>query len=155
MTILGKQNSIRGLRDNSKAERLEDLNLVPVEVVIAANAITKAESGKIFILSKATGFNSTLPTPKAGLNYRFIVGISPTTAYTIKSNGDANIINGQVASAEDAAGSVSTAAGADIINFVANKAIIGDYIDVVSDGTSWFVSGLCNVQDAVTTVQTA
>ena len=126
---------------------------VPVENVITTNVITAAESGKTFILSLAGGFTSTLPKPEVGLNFKFIVGVAPTTAYIIATNGSANIIQGQVVSAEDAAGSVATAADSDTITFVANKAIIGDTVEVVSDGSRWFVKGFCNVQDGITTTK--
>lgn len=127
-----------------------------VTVLTATKTVLASESGTIFILNSATEFASTLPRPEAGLHYTFIVGAAPSGAnYTIKSYGDANIIHGQIVSAEDAAGSVSTAAAADIVNFVSAKAIVGDRVDVVSDGTNWYITGFCNVQDAITTVQTA
>lgn len=123
------------------------------ESVITTKTITAAESGSTFILNLAAGFVTTLPAPSAGLKYKFIVGTAPTGSYTIVTNASANVIHGQIASAEDAAGSVSTTAASDTISFVLNLAIIGDYCEVISDGTSWFVSGLCNVQDGMTTTQ--
>ena len=125
-----------------------------VETVTATNVITATECGKTFILNSATEFVSTLPTPTAGCPFRFIVGAAPSSAsYTVVTSGSANVIHGQIASAEDGAGSVSTTASADTITFVDSKAIVGDYVDIISDGTSWFVSGLCNVQDGITTTQ--
>jgi uncharacterized cupin superfamily protein len=124
-----------------------------VETVTTTNVITADENGKTFILSLAGGFESTLPTPAAGLHFKFIVGVAPTTAYTIVTESSSNIIHGQVCTPEDAAGSVATVASADTITFVANLAIIGDYVKVVSDGTSWFLSGMCSVQDGITTTQ--
>lgn len=124
------------------------------ETVAATNTLTVAECGKVMTLSHATEFVTTLPAPTAGCRFTFIVANAPETAsYTIVTSGSSNIIHGQVASAEDALGSVATAASSDTITFVDAKAIIGDYVEVVSDGTSWFVSGLCNVQDGITTTQ--
>jgi hypothetical protein len=125
-------------------------------VVNAATDVEATDNGKTFYLDSATGFACTLPAPATGLRFKFVVSTAPTSGnQTIKTDSDDNIIHGQVCSAEDAAGSVVTAAAADIINFVANLAIIGDFVELESDGTNWYVSGMCNVQDAITTVQTA
>ena len=122
-----------------------------VETVATTNVITAAESGKTFFLSHATEFTSTLPAPAAGLEYTFIVADAPESAnYLIQTNSSANIIHGSIASAEDAAGSVSCVAGGDEVNFVDAKAIIGDRVSLISDGTSWFITGTCSVQDAIT-----
>lgn len=117
-----------------------------VEVVAATNVITAAESGKTFFLSLAGGFTSTLPAPAAGLRYSFIVKTAPTTAYIITTNAGANVLYGTVANngAEAEANGIDIAAQ-DTINFVANQAKVGDTVDVVSDGTNWYVSGM--VQD--------
>lgn len=128
--------------------------LVYVETLTAAKTVSAAETGTKFILNLAGGIAVTLPAPAEGLNYEFVVGaLEPTSSHTILTYGSANIIEGQVGSAEDAAGSVATAADSDTITLVANKAIHGDYVKIFSDGTNWYVSGLCNVQDAITTTQ--
>jgi hypothetical protein len=126
------------------------------EVVAATNILTAAESGKVCFLNDATEFVTTLPTPAAGLHFKFIVANAPESAsYTIVSHDGSDIIHGNVASAEDAAGSVDSTAGtpADTITFVDAKAVIGDWVEVVSDGTYWYACGGCNVQDAVTFTQ--
>ena len=65
----------------------------------------------------------------------------------------ANIIVGNVCSAEDAAGSVATVTDGDTISFVASKAVHGDFVHVWSDGTNWYLDGACKVQDAITLTQ--
>jgi hypothetical protein len=124
-----------------------------IVALITTASVTPAQSGKIFTLGLAGGFTVTLPRPVAGLNYRFIVKVAPTTAYIIATAGSANIMYGVVASAEDAAGSVGCAAASDTLTFVANKALIGDSVEIISDGTNWYVRGGCNVQDAITLTQ--
>jgi len=42
------------------------------------------------------------------------------------------------------------AANEDSINFVASTCLIGDRIDVVCDGTSWFVSGFSGAAGGIT-----
>lgn len=127
------------------------------ETVAATNVIAASESGTTYFLSHATEFVSTLPAPAAGLNYSFIVANAPETAsYTIVTTGGTDLIHGMLVSAEDAAGSGDSTAGtpADTITFVDAKAVIGDRVDVISDGTNWFAKAYSNVQDAITFTQT-
>ena len=123
------------------------------ETVVTTRLLAIADSGKTFFLDLAGGFTITLPVPALGLNYKFVVKTAPTTNYIILTDSVANLINGAVYSSEAAA--VVVAAAADTINFVANLALPGDYITLESDGTSWFVTGGCFVQDGITTVQAA
>lgn len=122
------------------------------ETVTAANVITAAESGKTFFLSSATEFASTLPAVAAGLRFTFIVAAAPSGAsYTIVTDGSANVIVGHVLSSQDAGGSAdSETSGGDTISFVDSKAVVGDRVDVISDGTSWFARGTCKVFDGIT-----
>lgn len=122
-----------------------------VETVTATNVITAAESGKTFFLSALAGFESTLPTAAAGLNFKFVVSTAPTSnGYTI-TGSPADKISGTVAcsGAEDTVNGV-TAALADNIILVHNVALLGDTVEFVSDGTNWFVTGNVNTFAAVT-----
>ena len=121
-----------------------------IEDVTATNVITAAESGKTFFLNSATEFASTLPAPAAGLNYTFIVKAAPSGAnYTVATNGGADIIIGMVtcATADDLG---QYDANADVVTFVGGSSIVGDWIRVVSDGTSWYLSGACFVAEGIT-----
>jgi hypothetical protein len=119
-----------------------------VETVTAANVITASETGKTFFQALAGGFASTLPAPAAGLKYRFVVSVSPTTAYTIVTNGSANIIKGGTI---EIAGTASPYINnGDLITFVANTAVVGDWVELVSDGTSWFLSGMSSADGGIT-----
>jgi len=135
-----------------RADRIVKRDLV--KSLTAATTLTYMQSGKILTLNLAAGFAVTLPAPKEGLDYTFIVGTAPTGAYTVVTNGSSNIIYGNVCTPEDAAGSVSVAQASDTITFVASKAVIGDMVRVVSDGTNWYlVAGMCTVQDGITVTQ--
>jgi len=113
------------------------------EIVITTNVITAAESGKTFYLALANGFTSTLPAPALGLRFRFIVTIAPTTAYIITTNGGADILFGMM---EERAGTAGVAGAAqDTFNFVANNAIIADWVEFWSNGTNWYYHGMVNV----------
>ena len=126
---------------------------VLTEAVTTTNVITAAENGTRFVLNTATAFVSTLPAPAAGLEYWFYIGATvPTTTHTIVTNASANVIEGTISSREVSA-LVACVAAADTISFVANLAVTGDYAHVWSDGTNWFLNGMCFVQDGMTTTQ--
>ena len=121
------------------------------EVVTATNVITASESGKTFFVDAAAGFESTLPTAAAGLEFTFIVKTAPTSnGYTI-TGSPADKIFGTVAcsGAEDTVNGV-TANAADNVILVANVALIGDLVKFYSDGTNWYVTGNVNTFAAIT-----
>jgi hypothetical protein len=125
----------------------------PVEVTTTTDVLTTADCGKTLVLNSATEFVTTLPAPVAGCRFKVVVRAAPASAsYTVVTTSSANVIEGVVATAEEGA-SVAVAADADTVTFVDGKAIKGDYVDFISDGTNWFVSGMCNVQDGITTTQ--
>jgi hypothetical protein len=122
-----------------------------VETVAAANVITASESGKTFYLALAGGFASTLPAPAAGLKYKFIVAVAPTTAYTIATNDGANLFRGGINELEvDTGDDGPYSAVGDLISFVANIAVVGDWVSVESDGTNWYITGQTNADGGVT-----
>jgi hypothetical protein len=121
------------------------------EVVTATNVLTAAESGKVFFLSAAGGFATTLPAPALGLNFTFIVKTAPTSVgYTIVSESAAEIIVGGVHDAGGAAGDVESTVGATTITFVANQSVLGDKAILHSDGTNWYARVFVNVAAGAT-----
>jgi hypothetical protein len=125
----------------------------PPEIVTATNVITADESGKTFFLNSTTEFVSTLPAPKSGMRFTFIVKAAPSGAdYTIVTGSSANIIKGAVFSSDlNAAsdGDIETTGG-DTISFVSAKAVAGDRVELWCDGTNWFAHGFCTVFDGIT-----
>jgi hypothetical protein len=150
LTELG---SLNGLTATTAELNMAADHSANVEVVTATNAIAATESGMTYFLNSATEFVSTLPAPAAGLRFSFIVTAAPSGAdYTIVTTSSSNIIKGQVLSADlNAAsdGDIETSGG-DTISFVSAKAVAGDRVDVICDGTNWFAYGQCTVFDAIT-----
>jgi hypothetical protein len=108
------------------------------EIVTTTNVIAATESGKTFFLNSATAFVSTLPAPAAGLKFKFVITTQPTSGnHTVVTNAGANVIEGMC----DVNSTLVLASNEDSINIVQNTAIIGDWFEVISDGTSWFVHG--------------
>ena len=122
---------------------------VAVTTKTAASTLTAADSGKTIFLDSATEFVTTLPLPAAGLRFTFIVKAAPVgTAYTVVTNGSANIIKGQQYNAAGVAGDTGTAD--DTITFVASSSVAGDRVELISDGTSWFAYAFCTLAASIT-----
>lgn len=108
------------------------------EDVTAVNTLAYTECGKTVFLNSATEFASTLPAPVAGCYFKFIVKAAPVGAnYTVLTNGGDNIIEGSAT----VNGAAIAAVDEDTITFTASAAVAGDWVELYSDGTSWFVAG--------------
>jgi hypothetical protein len=122
-----------------------------VEIVTATNVISAAESGTTYFLNSASEFVSTLPAPAAGLRFSFIVTGAPTGAsYTIGTNAAAQVIVGHVLTSATAIGDSENTLGANVITFVDGQSVIGDRVDVISDGTNWYATAMCAVAAGIT-----
>jgi hypothetical protein len=106
-------------------------------VTLAAEdkTLTEADSGKVFIVSQSAAHDITLPaTSIAGWNAKFIVGTA--------GGNDVDIVAGTADTMKGLELSNTAVAidAADKCTFVASNAIVGEYVEVVSDGTSlWTV----------------
>jgi len=108
--------------------------------------LTAADSGKTLFLNAAGGGTVTLPALKAGLNFNILVGaIAPTTAWIIDSAEGDNISGILVVN-----GASVAAVAEDQINFVANTAVSGDYIELACDGSAWYVKGVGSAAGSIT-----
>ncbi len=133
---------------------VDNLRQSSAAVLTATRTITAEESGSTFYLSSATEFVTTLPAPSLGLEYKFVVSAAPSGAsYTIVSASSGNIIKGMVLTAQDAGGSGDSGTADDTITFVDGQAVAGDWVQVMTDGTSWFATAHCKVLAGVTFTQ--
>lgn len=128
--------------------------LLPAEDTTATNALTAAESGKVIWLNSATEFVTTLPAlsaVSAGTSFKFIVKAAPAAAsYTvITGNSTENKIYGLAV----VNGASVAAADEDTITFADGSAVVGDWVEVVSDGTNWYVSGQGAAAGGITLTQ--
>lgn len=122
-----------------------------IEIVEETNVITAAENGTTFFLKAAAGFASTLPAPAAGLRFTFIVHTAPTSnGYTIVTNGTTQkVLKGLVVVSGDGSGA-DVSAGGTTATFVHNKALPGDRVDMICDGTIWYMVGYAQVAAGLT-----
>lgn len=128
--------------------------VTPVEVVAATNEIEITESGTVYVLNHATEFVTTLPTvsTSAGVTFRFIIGAAPADAdYTIVTDTLENKIFGMVLEAEnDTTEDGPVGQDEDTITFVRAVAVVGDWVELTSDGVGWYVSGMTAADGGVT-----
>jgi len=117
------------------------------ETVAATNVILAIESGKTFYLNLVGGFTSTLPAPAVGLNFKFIVKTAPTTAYIITTNAGADILFGTFL---DIVGELVYFSAQDTLNFVAMTSLVGDRLEVESDGTNWYCKAFSGADGGIT-----
>ena len=136
-------------------------NLMVKPVTLAeARILTDSDSGKTYFLDAAGGFDITLPAPRGGVNFEFIIKTAPTTDYTISTDGDADNIVGHVVTSnvtvgEDQDFEAAETTGVNNVYLVANQGRIGDSVTLVSDGTHWFAEGHCALNGAITFTHTA
>jgi len=112
--------------------------LAVVETVAVATTLTAKDSGKVFILKASAGAQITLPAvaTSAGLRFKFIVGqLFATTDWTVKAL--TNAIEGSVL----VNGAHVAGVDENTISFVASAESIGDFAELVCDGTNWYVNG--------------
>lgn len=127
-----------------------------VEVISAAQTLTAADSGKVFILDAAAGATVTLPALEEGLNFKFIVGAAFATSNWVIASAEGDNINGIIADMGATVAGVP-AAGEDQINFVATAETIGDFVEFVCDSSNsqWLVSGMCAANGGITATDPA
>lgn len=146
------QKGARWYADVSPTVR-QRLPIPMARALTATTTLTADDNGSTLFLNSATEFATTLPAPALGMRFDFVVQAAPSGAsYTILSGSSANIIKGSVYSADlNAAsdGDIETAGG-DTITIVDSKAVAGDRVSLISDGTSWHMAAFTSVFDAVT-----
>lgn len=126
-----------------------------IVALTAASTLTTQQSGSLITLGTAGGFEVTLPSvaTSSGVWYDFVIKVAPTTAYTVVCSASENkfhglIVTNDVNSGTDADFTNGTAA--DRISFVANKALIGDRVQLLCDGSFWYSIVYTSVFDGVT-----
>jgi hypothetical protein len=115
------------------------------ELVSASASLNLSDSGKIFKIS-GTGYTMTLPAPTAGWKAKFIVSAAFSTDFVVQSPSDnRDTINGGVM----VNGAIVEADAVDRVTFEDDAESVGDYIEIHSDGTSYFLWGNGNAASSI------
>ncbi len=130
----------------------------------ATHTITAAESGEVYFLDRAGGMTITLPPVKEGAYFKFIVVDEMTGGdLVIQGNATTEYMVGAVPvrpqdSSADGTVNITAAKGTtkDILTVTDDDGIHeGSWIEVVSDGSVWFLSGYVIGGDEGTTAVVA
>ena len=130
---------------NENANALQQRRYV-TQTISTDTTLTAADAGQVISVNGASAVDVTLPrATTAGLWFRFV--LSDNTA-------DVDIIQGDAG--DELVGSImcltnkDTGTGSDTkITFKLGTALAGDYVEVVSDGSDWLVSGQSAVNSGI------
>ena len=100
----------------------------------SSHTLDMGDSGKTYLLASTVARTITLPAVKAGLRFKFIA-TDVTTASTIATSEGTALIKGGILLST----AWETLAGTTITATTNN--VVGDWIELVCDGTYWYVSG--------------
>ena len=100
----------------------------------SSHTLDMGDSGKVYMLYSTVARTITLPAVAAGLKFKFIMTDTTADSSITTSEGTALLKGG--AECGDA---YLTLAGTTII--VEAAGAVGDHLDLICDGTYWYVSG--------------
>jgi hypothetical protein len=112
-----------------------------------ALTVSAADSGKTIMIPAATAAGTiNLPVATAGLSYRFIMTATAAAIITLLPAGGtiSGILLVNNGGGPPQVGGVISKAAAANIHFTAT-AIVGDWVQLSSDGTNWYCFGASNV----------
>jgi hypothetical protein len=123
-----------------------------METTTAVDVLTSEQCGETIFLNNATGYLTTLPVPTAGCYFKIVLVTLLTSGnHTIATNASANIIIGGINELEvDTSSDGPIATVGDLITFVGSVESLGDYIELLSDGTSWYLNGQTGLDGGIT-----
>jgi hypothetical protein len=125
--------------------------LIKPSLITEARTLTHSDSGKTYFLNAAGGFTITLPEPRGGINFRFIVKTNPTSNYAIVAKSNEKILFGKIftSAVTSASDTMVEISGAPHLYFKANVSKVGDSLEILSDGTYWYCYGYTTAYDAM------
>ena len=141
--------------DIGEVKLLKDMSYQKAVLSVGSNkTLDPSESGRlVFLESSAGAFQLTLPSAAAGLHYRLMVTEdTPTGAITVAAGSAimfGNISESEVDTGDDAPGSAGATGVSNVIIGVSAKK--GMWIELYSDGTSWYFFGNAQIDGSVTT----
>ena len=143
---------VRGRGDFTSGSLQHKVNIVALG---AARTVLPSESGTVFTLESSGGaFTVTLPNvaDAAGCIFRFVCAENtPTADITIRSDGD-NVVGIILVQSDTNEDNLISVTGHKDVLFD-TTCLIGDHIELIGNGTNYFVKGQGSVQGAFTIAQ--
>ena len=149
---------LRSLLQNFEVGEVKLLKDMSYQKAVVTAGSTKTlnplESGRLVWLESSGGaFTLTLPAVAAGLHYRCMVTEhTPTAAITIAAGSAivfGKINETEVDTGDDGPGSSANTGVSNVI--IGTSAHRGDWVELYSDGTSWYMHGSSAADGAFTT----
>jgi len=106
-----------------------------ISTLVTTTTLATTDSGKTFILTTTTNFVLPSTSTASGVHYKFVVGSLLTATSTIETSDLGNNIEGTLI----VAGAVVDCDAEDKITIGASYENIGDYFELWSNGTYWFI----------------
>jgi hypothetical protein len=101
----------------------------------STTTLTAANSGTTYYVS-ASGTTITLPAvTSSGASFRFVISGAVDTGNVIVTSAEGDNIEGALI----VAGAVVDCDATDVVTFVADGENLGDYVEVRSNGSKWFI----------------
>ncbi len=121
--------------------------------LITTYQVLPSDNGRTFLLNLAAGFVPTLPVVaniNPGFRVRFVVKEPPSGgAYVVTAEGAIAVVGIKELPVTTGTDGIQST-GCTTITFADGVAILGDWIDLVSDGVNWFVTGHVQTTLAIT-----
>ena len=116
-----------------------------VHNLTAAYQVLASDSGKVFTIDQDAAFAITLPaTHQEGLNYKFILTDAGSGEVHITS-GASNGIKGFSMDPTTGINAIDNV----LIDIVSGTAVVGDYVNLVSDGTTWWCDSIGSASNGI------
>jgi hypothetical protein len=120
--------------------------LVNVITTTSAKTLSQEESGSCVFLDGSVTHDVTLPAVSvSGQNFKFICTDS-TAIVNIVQAGAAEDFIGLLT---DGVSTFDSAISGDTKIIFGTSCLVGDYVELTSNGTNWFVNGECVTADAI------
>ncbi len=137
-TTISGANTVSGATTQSGLVTESGGSIQSSQVHTATDTLTTDDCGKVHFLSHATtAIILTLPAPTAGCEMTFMTTLAFSDQHEIRTPAATNIIHGVM--------SINNAeilcSGEDSLEFADTVEVVGDYVSITSDGTSWFING--------------
>ena len=116
---------------------------INVTKLVGAITLDINHSGHVFTIDQDATFDITLPTAAtagSGWHAKFILIDAGSGTVKIIPNSAEDTLIGIITSADGSAGA-SAESGVDELIFVASTATLGDHVELICDGSNFYVSG--------------
>jgi hypothetical protein len=119
--------------------------------ITSDTTLTVEQSGSDIYIGTA-GVDLTLPlaTAAAGVTYRVFVSANFASTNMTITGGAADATDDLIYGALEVAGAVVPCSAEDTISFVNTAELPGDYVELTSNGTLWFVTGQATTAGGIT-----